>query len=336
MRATRRLLAAVQALLLSLPIMACTGAANLDRQRGLVLPTFERDGYATGPTDAALAEIAGVGAGWVQLVPTWYQATGASSTIAATDGGPSEDGIRGAIALAGQRGLKVLLKPHVDVSDGTDRARIRPDDPDAWFASYTEFVVRYAAMAAELGVAQFAVGTELSDLSGDRERWVAVIDAVRAVYGGELVYAANYYEAAQVAFWDRVDLVGIDAYYPLAREPTTDVATLEAAYAPVRAELADLAARTGRRILFTEAGCASQRGCTTAPYSDDVSEVPAQDEQAAAYRALLNTFGAEPWWAGVFWWEWTLLNIYGTGVGEGLEFSVRGKLAAAVLRERWT
>lgn len=304
-------------------------------QRGMVLPTWQRDGYQTSHTAAALRQIGGVGAGWVQIVPTWYQATNTSSDISPTAEGPNDKSVRRAIFLAREHGLKVLLKPHIDLLDHTDRSTILPPDPDAWFASYTTFIAHYAELAADLEVEEFTVGTELRSISGDRARWLKVIEAVRDRYPGPIVYAANHDAYTEVAFWDKVDIIGIDGYWPLSEEPTTDVVALKRTLAPIRIQLADFSVRTGRRILFTEAGYASQQGATTEPASWKLSSQQAPAEQAAAYQAMLETFSGQSWWAGVFWWVWTVLPASPADPHDSLGFSVRGKEAETVVREWW-
>lgn len=304
-------------------------------QRGLVLPTWEKHGYRDTATDEALVGIAAVGANWVQVVPTWYQATPTSSDIDPRTSTVDDADLRHVIELAHTRGLKVLLKPHVDIDNSGDRARINPTDRDAWFSSYRRFITHYSVIATELGVDQFAVGTELAGVSGDRSRWLETIADVRESYFGQLVYAANHSEYATVAFWDAVDLIGVDAYWSLSKQPTTDVALLRHALESRRGELAALSERVGRRILFTEAGFASQRGSTTAPWSASVSGLPAQDEQAAAYEAMLATFTGQPWWAGVFFWTWSVSQLHDLDPPEAVDHSVRGKAAQSVLHDWW-
>jgi hypothetical protein len=45
--------------------------------------------------------------------------------------------------------------------------------------------------------------------------WNELIDAVRAEYDGRLTYAANFDAYQDVAFWDRLDVMGINAYFQL-------------------------------------------------------------------------------------------------------------------------
>ena len=310
--------------------------ARMPTQRGFALPTYSRQGYLSAEASVHLREIAAVGAQWVQINPTWYQDQVHTHTIAATAGTPSDAAVEQVITLAHRLGLKVLLKPLLDLrpAGGAYRGTIRPADRQAWFASYAAFIGHYAELANRQQVEQFAVGTELAGVSQDRTGWLGVVQDVRARYRGQLLYAANFDEYRQVAFWDVLDLVGIDAYWSLSPRPTTDVAALQRAWGPIVRELAAFADRAGRRILFTEAGYTSARGSTTAPWSWTTSGTPDQAEQAAAYQALLSGFAGQRWWAGVFWWVWAVPLAPKTD--DPLGYTPRGKAAEEVVRRWWT
>lgn len=285
--------------------------------------------------DQSLGEMAKVGATWVQFTPAWGQQATNASAIAPNQQTMSDDTLEQAIRLAHRYGLKVFLTPHLALPTPELAAggTIRPDDRGAWFSSYTTFITHYAAMAQRLGVEQFAVGSELGSISDDRPGWLQVIREVRARYGGTVLYAAAPDEAARVPFWDALDLIGIDAYYPLSTASTTDVAELQRAWEPIRAELAAFSATSGRKILFSEAGFTSQQGTTTSPASWTISATPNQTEQAAAYQSLLATFSDQPWWEGVYWWVWNALpDSEGANT---ISYSPRAKAAEAVIRELW-
>jgi hypothetical protein len=304
-------------------------------QRGFALPTWEKAGYDGPQVEQSFREMVGVGATWVQLNPTWYQAARSASDIGRSPTSVSDAGLERAIALAHAHGLRVFLKPHVDLQnpDQGSRSTIRPDDREAWFASYTAFIGYYAAMAERTGVEQLAVGTELASVTDDRAAWLQVIQAVRARYHGTVVYAADPDEYARVPFWDAVDLIGIEAYWPLSKGSTTDERLLQRSWNSIRADLAAFSAQKRRKILFTEAGYTSQDGTTTAPYDWTLSTTPNQAEQAAAYQSLLEAFSNEPWWAGVYWWVWNTLPD--NGDGHELDFSPRGKAVESVIRSWW-
>jgi len=299
-------------------------------QRGFALIW---DGRYDGPQIArSLGEMVAVGATWVQFTLDWVQEARNASVIARSPRTVSDDNLERVIELAHEYMLKVFLTPHLYVPNDS-RSNIRPDDRRAWFASYTTFIGHYAAMAQRLGVEQFAVGSELSSISDDRPGWLQVIREVRARYDGIVLYAADPDEAARVPFWDAVDIIGIDAYYPLSAAATTDVSVLQRSWEPILAEMSAGAARYGRRILFTEAGYTSQEGTTTRPWDWRLGTAPNQAEQAAAYQALLSTFSDEPWWEGVYWWVWNALPDDGSD--HATNYSPRGKAAERVIREWW-
>jgi hypothetical protein len=299
-------------------------------QRGFALIS---NPHYDGPQIAqSLAEMAEVGATWVQFTPAWGQNAKNASAIARTPLTVSDDILERAIALAHNYGLKVFLTPHLYLPNES-RSTIRPDDRAAWFASYAGFISHYAAMAQRLGVEQFAVGSELASISDDRPGWLQIIREVRARYHSTVLYAAEPDEAARVPFWDALDLIGIDAYYPLSEASTTDVAALQRSWEPIRAAMAEGSAKYGRKILFTEAGYTSQEGTTTRPNDWALGTPPNQAEQAAAYQALLATFSDQPWWEGVYWWVWNALPDDGSD--HATNYSPRGKAAERVIRDWW-
>ncbi len=55
-----------------------------------------------------------------------------------------------------------------------------------------------------------------------KNQWVELIQNVRKIYKGKLTYAANYDNYQEVDFWDQLDFIGINAYFPL-RSPTEDL-----------------------------------------------------------------------------------------------------------------
>jgi hypothetical protein len=270
----------------------------------------------------------------VVLTPTWYQSDlhrglprfDREKTV-------RDAGVRRAISAAKNEGLRVVLKPHVDRDDDGDRAEITPTDPPRWFAAYREFVAHYAEMAASAGIDEFVIGTELAGTSGDEAAWRAVIAVARSSYRGPITYAANYDEFERIRFWDALDAIGIDAYFPLASGPTTDPETLVRAWAPIVDELEALSAATGKPVLFTEAGYPSQVGAAVAPYDWEQSKRASNAEQAAGYEALFTAFEGRPWFLGVYWWMWDDLPGR-TDDDQAVDYTPHGKPAEDIVRRR--
>jgi hypothetical protein len=346
-----RTVAAVAAVLLAVGACSADGAApgpdggtrpprpgpgeGSSVMRGVTLPSWYRTDYDSPAAARYLRDIRATGAGWVTFTPTWYQKRRGDSVMRPTEETASDAGLERIVRRAHAAGLKVMIKPHVDLPGDGDRAEIRPRDRAAWFAAYRSFITHYADLAADTDAEQFAVGTELAGVSGDGKAWTRVVDAVRDHYDGPLTYAANYDEYEKIPFWKELDLIGIDAYWPLSDRATEDAGQLRRAWEPISGKLAAFARRHDRRILFTEAGYVSQRGTTTAPYSWDISRRSGNAEQAAAYRALLDTFTGRQWWAGVSWWMWDDWPDSGE-TPKRLAYTPRGKPAEQVLRDSWS
>jgi hypothetical protein len=281
--------------------------------RGISYVAYWRDLYSSPQSDQSLALLAATGANSVSIIVTCYQETITSTEILClTDSQtPTDDDLRHVIAQAHQLGLAVMLKPHIDLSNdpthwrgeigfGTDETAWAQ-----WFASYRDFIVHYAQLAQETGVELFAIGTELGGTAHRESDWRNIITAVRSVYNGLLTYAANFDgEQFVVNFWDALDFIGIDAYYPLTQKTDPTVAELKAGWASPKSELAALSQAWGLPIIFTEVGYRSVDGTNMAPW-DWVSDGPVDlQEQADCYQALFEVFQSEPWMEGVFWWAW--------------------------------
>ena len=290
----------------------------------------------------ALDELEQIHANTVSLIVTWYQDTVTSTDIYSDVQRTHTDGeIVETIQEIHRRGMSVLLKPHVDVQDGSWRGELQPSDLDLWFASYEAFISHYAQIAAQNGVRLFSVGTELVTLSGAsyRDDWDSVIDAVRAHYSGDLTYAANWgqkpdAEYLNVSFWDRLDLAGVDAYFPLSDEADPSLAQLVAGWSDYdgqcwTCDLAEWQASLGKPVLFTEIGYGSRDYAAQEPWLADTGS-PNCDLQARAYRAAIEVFQEEAWFQGMFWWTWTPFSDAGGCCDRG--FTPQNKPAAAYLQ----
>jgi hypothetical protein len=166
--------------------------------------------------------------------------------------------------------------------------------------------------------------------------WLHVIHALRqasyltltnhqgeigANYTGKLIYAASWGpgpsgggatkpEYTSITWWSAVDLIGVDADFPLISpqgSPTND--TLMGAWhgqgqnlggqGDIYGALNKLASTNDRPIVFTsveyDSVTGASSGVVVSAQEDDV-------EQLDDMQALLLTFTGTSWWAGVFWY----------------------------------
>ncbi|MBN1583947.1 MAG: hypothetical protein JXA89_24780 [Anaerolineae bacterium] len=314
--------------------------APQDFQKGLNYTAWAKGQLATPESDHSLANLASTGANWLAIVVFGYQRTYTSTVITRDPARTSSDqDLAYAIASAHDLGLKVMLKPHVDLSHDSVhwRGNIGEAFTDktqwsAWFASYSEFINHYAKLAQAHGVEQFCVGTELVGTTHREAEWRKVIAGVRERFTGPITYAGNHgSEDVNIVWWDGVDFIGIDAYYVLTDKADPTLSEIKAAWVGKGYidTMAGLAARYGRPILITEIGYRSADGTIKTPW--DWSELPLDlQEQSDAYRAALDVLWKQPWLAGIYWWNWDV-NPQKGGLKDK-DYTPYGKPAEDVLR----
>lgn len=254
--------------------------------------------------------------------------------------GERPKGIRRTIQLAHAAGLKVMLKPQLWIQGGAwvgDLDYATDAEWEAWEEGFRAYLLLMAQIAEEEGVALLCIGTELKQHAVQRSTfWRALAADIRQQYSGPLTYAANWDNYQNIPFWDALDYVGINAYFPLHPADTPSVHRLQQAWQPTVRSLRRFHCRVQRPILFTEWGYLSVNGAAfnTWALEAQLDRLSANaDAQAHAVEALLSTFEGEPWWAGGFYWKWYPNGQYDTRQHEK-DYSPQGKIAQEVL-SRW-
>lgn len=276
--------------------------------RGIVISTHT-DGREWGQDVIAgtLDDIREVGAGWVSTHP--YAAIRADGSVRFRSIDPENppDWLVRPIREAHARGLKIMIKPHLAYwgSPFAWRGEIEFATDEAWdrfWTQYTDWIVRVARACGDAD--GFVVGTELDRTLRFERRWRDLIDRVRDATGAALTYAANWPDYQRVPFWDAVDVVGIQAYFPIADAPSGKAAVLDAGWAGRMAELRRYANGINRRVVFTELGYNRTHDAAVRPWEYDVDGPDAEPIQEACLRAALRAVEAEPAVVGVFLWKW--------------------------------
>jgi hypothetical protein len=302
------------------------------------------DPWASTALEESLDDLARTGANWTALNIFEFQQTLSSTQIAPRLDKYSTDAasIEKAVNELHDRGINVLLKPNVDVADGQCRGFI-PDSPD-WFAGYRDFIYGWAEWAENHGVGALSVGTEFRDTVDAETSWKQVISGIRARYSGPLVYAANWDSYRNVGWWNALDFIGIDAYFPLTSQLDPTAGELLSAWNSradqIEAWLASLPPGERKPVLFTEIGYRSLDGANKAPYawSEYTTMNVDLQEQADCYRAAFEATWDRPWMAGYDWWNWETNPLAGIDPDTGLplnDYTPQNKPAVDVLRARY-
>ncbi|MBQ8316588.1 MAG: glycosyl hydrolase family 53 [Lachnospiraceae bacterium] len=285
------------------------------------------------------------GINWMCLAVVTHQETAHSTEINFEFGRSASDrDIIAAVERARKNGIKVCLKPMVNCKDGVWRAHINFADGDEngkdiywdkWFRSYEDYMIYYAELAEETGCEMLCIGCEMSGTERKEKHWRALIAKIRAVYHGKLVYNTNHGREAQVKWFDAVDYLGTSAYFPVAEAGGATSEMMQKEWEKVKVSMKEVYDLWKKPIIFIEIGCRSAHGCSTMPWDFMHTDLPHdEEEQAAFYDSCLSVFGQEPWFAGVFWWDWST-TIYDTGEEAAKDngFNIHLKKAEEVLKD---
>ena len=301
-------------------LLLCTNAFSYEFQKGICYTTWTKEKYSSPASDESLKAVSKTGANWVSILTTWYQDKCYNTDIHPTEKTPSDENVIHAIQQAHSLGMKVMIKPHLDIidtSDGSWRGDIGcklDTDWDAWFESYKNFIVHYARLAEENKVEMLCIGTELTTISAMKEdKWKGVvIKSVREAYKGPLTYASNWNdEYGHIKFWDALDYVGIDAYFPLSENSNPSFDEIKKGWDEWVKDMEAFQKRVNKPIIFPEVGYCSADWTTKTPW-EELTGNTNMKLQADCFEALIETFWGKKWFYGVYWWRWgTNINFGG-------------------------
>lgn len=303
---------------------------------GMIYAGNSPDVYSTPISDGLIRELRSTHTDWLIVTPKWYQTNLSATGIASWNlRSPTDASVRHVVRLAHHLGMKVMLMPLDGLMDGSSRTLIQPSNWGAWFQSYTAFIDHYAELGAAERSEGFTVGSGYSKSDATHTgAWRKVIRSVRRRFKGLLTYAADWSQYQKIRFWDDLDAIGIDAYFPLAAAENPGLSTLERSWRPWMREVTTFLGRhPGKRVIFSEIGYMSRVGSAIDPSQHLYSAPAAPELQARLYESVFKTVYREPWLQGLCWYWWDNPSVpdYPAGPTD-TGYTPRRKPAEAVLR----
>lgn len=260
----------------------------------------------------------------------------------------SDKGIRWLAGVADSLGMGVILKPHIWIggysTEGQTRDKIMFDsasDWEQWESNYRAFMRHHTELATSIGADVLVIGTELASVAREREAFFrALIGETRQTFDGKITYAANWWEDYEkVAFWDALDYIGVQAYFPISDEPDPSVEVLVAGWKRHQEALLGVSRRFERPVLFTEIGYRSSDIAASEPWrwvqrGDSQTSEPAYELQSRLYEAFFRTMWQESWFSGAILWRWHSANEGNRRGQRAVDFTPQDKPAEQVIA-RW-
>jgi len=267
-------------------------------------------GYGSDLAQRQLEQIRALGANSVAIVPyVFTRAPRETAIYFRTD--ETDARILRTIRQARRLGLGVALKPHLWSGGFTGGIKFENDQNfRRWFVQYRRWILHFARMAELFEAELLVIGNELPGISTREEAWRKLIAGVRRIYSGPVTYAAHWDgEYALVPFWDALDLIGVNFYFPLAEEGETPKEN-----SPLLQErvgvLRNLAQAYEKPVLFTEVGFPSLATAAARPWAETAAPIDLE-LQRRCYEAVFKAFSFRPWFGGMYWWKWPSHGVAG-------------------------
>jgi hypothetical protein len=310
---------------IALLVFGLLGGVNYSKNSEEVKPTYKFKGVSWVAGDSVtleqLMQLRKYNVNWIAQTPFGWQKEYNEPEIRMSHGnrgywGERDHGLIHTTELAKEAGLKTLLKPHIWLMNRDngkwlgDIEMQSEEEWQQWFANYSAFILHYARLAEKQNIEALCIGTELYLTAVKREQdWRKLIREIRKVYAGQLTYAANWYkEYEEIKFWDELDFIGVQAYFPLSTKNEPSLSEIKEGWKKHLTAIHTLQATYNKPIVFTEVGYKSTPDATIEPWKwpdrnwqqMQVSE----NTQAIAYEAMFQQFWRQPWFGGTFIWKW--------------------------------
>lgn len=222
--------------------------------------------------------------------------------------GEKEEGVVYCIEEAKRKGLKIMLKPHIWFGGGMFHGDYEANSETNWEqieSDYRDYLLFYTKIAETYQVDILCIGTELKKWVQMRPRfWEKLITEIKTIYSGKLTYAANWDSYKKVIFWNDLDYIGVDAYFPLSNEQSPSLNDLKSGWKIHYEELKKTSEDWQKPIIFAEFGYRNVDFAAKEPWDSSKKTGINHKNQELAYQALFETFFNEDWFAGGFLWKW--------------------------------
>ncbi len=287
------------------PLLA---AAESERVRGVIISTHTSGReWGWDEMGSTIEDIRAVGAGWVATHPYARIEGDGSVRFRDFDANDPPAHLVRPIREAHARGLRIAIMPHLAYwgSRFSWRGEITFETDAEWqrfFRDYRRWIVKLAEACK--GADGFVIGNELDQTLGHEAAWRGIIADVRKVTPAALSYAANWTDYARVPFWDALDAIGVQAYFPISAGPAPSDSALEAGWHARLGELRAYAEQHNRKVVFTELGYNRSFQAAEFPWDDRSDGPEAEPFQERCFRIALRCIENEPAVVGVFLWKW--------------------------------
>lgn len=296
------------------------------------------NGYGGNKANASLTTMKDLGANATAIIPYTFMRNPqepAAFPIPKNAGSENDECVIQALAYAHNLGMYTLLKPQIWVRRGwTGDIHMNTEaDWNLFFDEYYRWIRHYALLGEMYHVNGLCIGVELTQTTlGHEKQWRSIIQKIRGLYNGQLTYAANWGEEFEnIGFWDQLDFIGLNCYYPLSQNDHPTDLELKAGIDQVLSRAKKVQERFNKPLVFTEIGFRSVTAPWKNPHEEVQGRAASEEDQMRCYETVFEALSQWKAQKGIFWWKWPSDLDYLEG--KSTEYAPYHKLAEHSVKE---
>ena len=159
-----------------------------------------------------------------------------------------------------------------------------------------------------------------------------LIRKIRKLYSGKITYASNWGdEFENVGFWEELDYIGLDCYYPLSKNENATPEELDANFRNILKKIENIQKKYDKPLLFTEIGFRSISMPWRQPHAQANGAGYNGEHQKLCYEIVMKNLVDKPWCQGLLFWKWP--SDLGNRPPGNTDFSPSDKPAEAAVAE---
>ena len=269
------------------------------------------NGYGSDLAKQSLVRLTEIGSNAVAIVPYSFMRNPnkpAPIPIHQGAGGENDQAVLFAHFEAQKLGMHTMLKPQIWLGRSWpgDVEMKNEQDWAAFFDYYYRWTRHYALLAEINDFDSYCIGVEFAKATLAREQeWRSLIRKLKGIYSGYMTYAANWgKEFENLSFWDELDFIGLNCYYPLSKSDNPSKAELKNSFNKTLQKAEAVCKKYNKTLVFTEIGFRSVTAPWKNPHSDSDGRAFNDTHQKLCYEVVFEGIEDKDWCGGTLWWKW--------------------------------
>jgi hypothetical protein len=294
------------------------------------------NGYGSQLAKESLNKLSNIGANAISIIPYSYMRNPKQPSyipLFQSAGGENDQAVLFSHYEAQKMGMFTMLKPQLWLGDSWpgDVEMKNEADWDRFFDNYYRWVRHFALLAEINGFDSYCLGVEFAKATiAKPEEWRKIIQKIRGIYSGPLTYAANWgTEFENLNFWNELDFIGLNCYYPLSKNARPSKRELSKAFKGIIQKVEKVAQKYNKPLVFTEIGFRSVERTWENPHAHAGNRQFNDANQKLCYEIVFEGIKNKAWCKGLFWWKWPSYLEHRKGQNTG--FSPNSKQTEVII-----